>query len=284
MAPPTFKKLANNCDKLFKGFDGHTEIKAASSLGSGIPKQGGVALEAVAAFDKKGKDSMSFEYNTKIAPALEVTGTWETTRAVNKSADVSLEHKLSYSSGDCCNGWSTDVTHQFGEKSVKVEADFKTDKLMANLELPLPAKGLTASAAFDTGLAGLIVGAKVSSKDLASFSPEIGASYALSSNASLAANFNVNKGSRDVKLFYKADKSLSFGAKATLEGGIGNVTGAAAAVDYKLGKDSVKVQADLLKKSANFAYKLGGKYTFTAAAASLADPTNLVCGLQVDFS
>jgi hypothetical protein len=284
MAPPTFKKLANNCDKLFKGFDGHTEIKAASSLNAAFPKQGGVNLEAVAAFDKKGKDSMSFEYNTKISPAVEVTGTWETTRAINQSADVSLEHKLSYSSKDCCNGWSADLTHQFGEKNVNVEADLTSDKLNATVELPFPAKGITASVAYDTGVAGLLVGAKVSSKDFSSFAPEVGASYALSKNASLVGNFDVNKGARSVKLFYKADKSLAFGLKANLSGGFGNVVGASAAFDYKMGKDNLKVQADLLKKSANFAYKLGGKYTFTAAAASLSDPTNLVCGLQVDFS
>merc|ERR1711988_575391 len=227
---------------------------------------------------------MSFEYNTKISPALSVTGTWETTRAINQSADVSLEHKLSYSNKDCCNGWSTDVTHQFGEKSVKVEADFTTDKLNATLEHSLPFAGFTASAAYDTGLSGLLVGAKVKTKDFSKFSPEVGFSYNVGKNLSLSGTVDVNNKTRSAKVYYRADKSLAFGLKADLAGAIGNVVGASAAVDYKLGKDNLKVQANLLNKSANLAYKLGGKYTFTAAAASLADPTNLVCGLQVDFS
>jgi hypothetical protein len=286
MAPPTFKKLAKSCDNLFKGFDSHTEISGTAKTGDAFPKQGGVSLDATAAFDKKGKDSMSFEYTTSIAPSIEVTGKWETERAVNQSATVSLEHTVTYSGkSGCCNGYSVDVTHEFGEQSATVAADYVTDGLNFTTELPVGAgaKGVTATAAFDTGVAGLLAGAKVASKDFTKFGTEVGLSYAIDKNTSLALGYNVDKGSTAAKVYYKAHSSLAFGLKADLDRGF-SATGASAAFDYKLGKNNLKFSTDLFKKSANVAYKVGGKYTFTAAAASMAAPSHLVCGLQVDLS
>jgi hypothetical protein len=282
MAPPTFKKIADKCDKIFKGFDSHTEIKGETKADGAFPKQGGTTVEAVAAFDKKGKDSMSFEYTTALAPAIDITGKWETERAVNQNATASLEHTLSYKD-KCCGskGYSIDVTHVFGEKAVKVEADYVTDKFNFNGEHS--SGGLVANLLVDTGVKGLLAGAKVSTSDFAAFKPELGASYAVNGNTSVAGLYNVNKGTAGAKIFYKPHASLSVGAKVDFSKDF-SPSGVSAGFDYKIGKDNVKVQADLLKNSGNVAYKFGGKYTFTAAAASFSDPSNLVCGFQVNLS
>lgn len=282
MSPPTFKKIADKCDKIFKGFDPHTEIKGKAKSEGAFPKQGGTTVEAIAAFDKKGKDSMSFEYTTALAPSIDITGKWETQRAVNQNASAELEHKLSYSDKCCGNkGYSVDVTHVFGEKAVKVEADYVTDKLNFNCEHS--SGGLVANLLADTGVNGVLAGVKVSSKDFAKYSSEFGFSYAVNANTSVAGSYNIDKGTSGTKIFYKPHASLSLGANVGFAKDF-SPSSVEAGFDYKVGNDKVKVKADLFRNSGNLAYNFGGKYTFTAAAASFSDPSNLVCGFQVDLS